>query len=663
MTVLDADEADRVVREVHDPLRIWQQLPPEISQRIIGFLPRNEVACTVRLVNKAAAALFRGPRYATVRLSQPVPPHAFLRRWDVPHAARCLTLKQRRQLLRLTARSGCIANLEVVIQRLGCPLTTSLLAAAASAEQKATCLWLRDHGCRWSEAVMRVAAATGNAPFCAWLIDAGCPFDERALTAAAAAGHAAVCELLVARGCTWHAVAASAAATGGHVDLLDWLLACRPASVGAAFESVLAAVATGCDFPTLQRLHAQLLSPAPPPHGGGNVHDDDDDWAPPPHPPPPSAFLHDHLRVRHVSAAIGSATPDWRAKVEWLLAQGFPLTVDCWRAAASRPDWLERLDWLQQKGLQLDVRAALAAARAGRVDALLYLMAQGVRLGGFESMLATEAAGSGHLYVLQALAERDVRWDVGVSLQHAAASGHTHVVKWLLETFAGGGADGPAGGDGGGGEGGGGGGGDGGEDAQRLMQEAATVAAGAGSLELLTWLYDRGCRFHEQTFAVAAEWGSEEMLEWLVDKGCPMGDSGEPYVRAAQIGDLATLRCLRSLGCPWDPRGATFTRAVAQGCSRRVLQWLHEQGCPVNWAAAWREALRPWRKEVEVVDWIRVQRRQAGLLTGPCLRLQQRLGLRMRLGLPEWCGCAAQLAADQVRRLRERLAALTSRRG
>ncbi|KXZ49369.1 hypothetical protein GPECTOR_22g963 [Gonium pectorale] len=100
----------------------WSQLLPELADKVVGYLDPNEMPI-FRLVNKAAAAQFRGPDHTTFRLSQPVPPHAFAAHWLAPGATRGLPLGRRRQLLCLTAASGVVANLEVAVRAAGCLLT------------------------------------------------------------------------------------------------------------------------------------------------------------------------------------------------------------------------------------------------------------------------------------------------------------------------------------------------------------------------------------------------------------------------------------------------------------------------------------------------------------------------------------------------------------
>ncbi|PNH12608.1 hypothetical protein TSOC_000457 [Tetrabaena socialis] len=97
-----------------DPSRVWL---PDLVPRFASFLTCNEVACILRLVNKAAAAQFSRPEDRTVRLSLPVPHREFARRWGGRDAVRSLTLARRRLLPCLTARSGSIANLKVLLAR------------------------------------------------------------------------------------------------------------------------------------------------------------------------------------------------------------------------------------------------------------------------------------------------------------------------------------------------------------------------------------------------------------------------------------------------------------------------------------------------------------------------------------------------------------------
>lgn len=93
---------------------------PHIITRVASFLPPNEVAASLRLVCKAFAKLLSS--YFHVRLSRPVPHHAFLWRWCSPTAMRPLALRQRLKLLCLVASSGCLDNLQAALEATGLDL-------------------------------------------------------------------------------------------------------------------------------------------------------------------------------------------------------------------------------------------------------------------------------------------------------------------------------------------------------------------------------------------------------------------------------------------------------------------------------------------------------------------------------------------------------------
>ncbi|KXZ55295.1 hypothetical protein GPECTOR_3g430 [Gonium pectorale] len=105
----------------------------------------------------------------------------------------------------------------------------------------------------------------------------------------------------------------------------------------------------------------------------------------------------------------------------------------------------------------------------------------------------------------------------------------------------------------------------------------------------MAWLRQRGCPWGCNAYSAAAKAGCEAALEWLVEQGCPMEESGQPYIKACRNGDMATLRCLRRLGVvPWGPVGRVFVRvamAVIDPVPLRQLRWLLQQGCPLDYKA------------------------------------------------------------------------------
>ncbi|KXZ49341.1 hypothetical protein GPECTOR_22g935 [Gonium pectorale] len=537
--------------------RVWPQLPPELVLRIAGFLPGNDVACGLRLVNKAAAELLSGPLHATVRLSQPVPPPAFAHRWAAPDSARDLSYRQRLQLLCLTAASGVITNLQVALAAAGCLPTRQVLDAAAAAGQLEVCEWLLlTGGCRADNGTLESAAAAGQRRACEWLL---------------AAGHAAVT-----------VKAAAAAARGGHLGLLRWLAEADPWGLLRQQQPlrrsqrlwVLVGAAEGCGLADLQALSrewqefepergreepaalaavAGQQGPEAAAAAGGAA-------GPAPVPPADEAVL--AVKVQLLAAAAGSLTPDWAAKVEWLEWLGCPRSALACEAAAARPDGAERIAWLRRRGHPADATAALAAARAGNLAALQHLLAEGVPIP------AAAAA-----------------WQ-------AAKAGALAVLAWLVETP--------------------------GVGAVALDAAVFGAAAASGDVGVMAWLRERGCSWAgagDATFARAAAGGSAVALEWLAARGCEMGRNGEALYQACARKDLATLGCLLRLGCPWGPPdgpGAVFVRAsrlmARFGCGGPLLRWLLAAGCPADWRAAEAAVRRlhtDWPGKEEVLQLLR----------------------------------------------------------
>ncbi|GLC39390.1 hypothetical protein PLESTM_000891500 [Pleodorina starrii] len=609
-----------------DPSRIWI---PQLVERFASLLPPNDVACSLRLVDKATAALFRHhhhhpqsppPHFVTVRLSRSVPHHAFARRWGHARALAPLTWRQRRQLLRLTVRSGSLPNLEILLDELDehCPLGPDVLEAAAGAGALAMCQALRRRGCPWSDGALRAAAAGGHQATCEWLLaTGGCPLpwsSEAALLAAARGGHSATCEWMLASGCRpWSSRAPGEAAAGGHVGLMDRLLAAAEAAAAAAppppggvdvdVGALLRGAAQGCSLATLQRLYDRYGRRVAGQHAAAAAACS---WG---------EFL--------IPAAVLSPTPDWQAKAEWLAGRVPPAYDEqevVTRVGRSvhlygRSDWRARLDWLRRRLTRAVghertdefVWAAVLAGNTAAADDLLPPPPPGD--GRVPPWVPAVAVGEGHLPMLHMLEARGHLPDPGM-LRAALRSGRLAVVRWVSERLerldAGLGQHQQ-------------------HQQQRPQQrqrqplglglspELFSAGASSGSVEVLEWLRGRGCPWDARTFAAAAGAGSEEALEWLAERGCPMGDDGAPYIQPAARGDLSVLRCLRRLGCPWSDssRGDTFNRcAAAVGddpvgrlCDRPVgLQWLLEQGCPVDWSRlsnSLRQQVVQWLREIQ----------------------------------------------------------------
>ncbi|KXZ50082.1 hypothetical protein GPECTOR_18g6 [Gonium pectorale] len=467
---------------------------PGIVERIAHFLPPNAVACSLRLVDKATAELLRRPDCTLTRLSQPVPYDAFVWQWGRPGAMHALTLAQRRKLLCLTATSGATANLAIAARAAGCRPTHQVAYDAGKAGQLGSVLMLEQLGCDVQDAVR--GAASG--------------------------GHLALCREL-----------------GGHADVVDWVLhssgqECEPDLPHA--WNLVASVAGSCSLDALQRFFSELIGPRAVDGGGG---------------------LEDELYQGWVlAAAAGSATPDWRAKVEWLESCGFPRSCDVCHVAVGRPDALERFGWLRRRGVSVcpagDACALAsmdAAARAGNLEAMDFLAGSWPAHSDFTGA-AEAAAEKGHLE----------RPSARGGLAGGDARGCMATPGLLDEELL---------------------------DEELLDEELLAAAAESGGVELLAWLWERGCAWDGRAVTAAASSGCTAALEWLAERGCPM-ESGAAFVWAAREADLATLNSLRRLGCPWGSVGDVFRAGFYGGLE--VLSWLVAAGFSVDWAEAEAEA-------------------------------------------------------------------------
>ncbi|PNH00963.1 hypothetical protein TSOC_013178 [Tetrabaena socialis] len=444
-------------------------------------LSPNEVACILRLVNKATAAQFGGLQDRTVRLSSPVPHHAFVRRWGGVGAMRSLTRKQRSQLPCLTARSGSIANLE------------ALLAGSDSFTRPL------------STQVFQAAAGAGRLEVCRWLKQQGCPSDNFSMTAVAEGGHQAVCEWLNANECPWSGDAATAAACGGHAGLVGWLLAREIAEAfhwwGFCRGKRLRAVHSGVDGGHRHAQHGRIFKGV-----GSGIRCRQ----------PPAGLA--------LQAACAEAVqqPDGRARLEWLRQRGYPLsTAVAVQAAGSGA--VGALELALDGGVTLaqgampssGQRAALmAAAQGGHVAVLQALHARAyISSAGQQDMVAYEAAWNGHLSVVTWLAETlgAVAVLSARLFSYGAKSGSMELLAWLHENGC------------------------------PWDHTVFVSAADAGCEEQLEWLaahvwLPHGGRSRENGGPYAAAACNDDLatLRCLRRLGCPLGPGGEAFMRALE---------------------------------------------------------------------------------------------------------------------------------
>ncbi|GLC53682.1 hypothetical protein PLESTB_000775900 [Pleodorina starrii] len=527
-----------------DGSRIWL---PGIVACIAHHLPANEVASTLRLIDKTTSQQFA---HKTLRLSLPSPIHVFRERWGRPGAFRSLSHTQRLQLLRLTAASGSVANLEVALVSAGLDLQCELLEAAAAAGQLDMCKVLRARGCLWGDS----------------------------LSAAAKAGHRHVCEWMLASGCRVDSYVVCSAAWGGQEDLTQWLLTelqGRPNDdVYDLCRSLLEAAAKYLSLAALQRLWQQLMAGR---HGSERQQQLEQ--------------LDEEDRGLILAAAAGSTTPDWQAKVEWMEGLGYPRTARACESAVRAGDGdavVARLQWLHGRGYPLEAAVADAAVNLGNLATLRFLVEQAGLRPTNDQFPVTEAAALGHLAVLQYLHASGLPVNTRSVAEEAARAGHLPLVAWVVEGLG----VAPA------------------VDAASLLD----CAAASGNLELMTWLHVRGWAMGRRAIPNGAASGCEEALEWLVERGCPFPLDGGAYLGAARKGDLAMLRCLHRLGCPWGRPGELLEYCICNEVSVAVLQCLLDLGCPeMDWDAAVK-LVEGWREQRErhtaLLAWLGEQQRR-----------------------------------------------------
>jgi hypothetical protein len=135
-----------------------------------------------------------------------------------------------------------------------------------------------------------------------------------------------------------------------------------------------------------------------------------------------------------------------------------------------------------------------------------------------------------------------------------------------------------------------------------LNEEASCAAAARhGHLHILEGLHAQGaCSVTVPVLCQAVSGGHFEIVTWLRQRGCAWH---EDAIRAAACnGDLPMLQFLRAQGCEWG-QGACLG-ATAYG-RLEVLQYLVEHGCPIDVKecieAAYRQpAFREFRKTLQL---------------------------------------------------------------
>ncbi|PNW77254.1 hypothetical protein CHLRE_10g428706v5 [Chlamydomonas reinhardtii] len=416
-----------------DPSRVWT---PVVVRCIASFLPPNEVACSLRLVDSATAAQFAAPAHATVTLSQPVPHHAFAAHWTRPDAFAALSRLDRQVLLRNTARSGCVDNLCLALDLIpDWNVNVDLVLDAATGGSLACAQLAKERGhVVIGHPSLKAAARAGSRELCEWLLRERLAHDRRALPGwAARGGHEALMEHFITA--TANCCDALGVDDVPNTELLEGAAHGLPlpalqrlyrrqfggciggGAAGPGEREGMEAAAEregtrrgSCDLAADESAAAAAAAGGGGggggggPGGRGGCRDGrggefawayggrgcggggrgGSGWG-------PRVEVCEELQclAALLAAAAGSPTPDWLDKLTWLEAQlprggaegrrrlGPKVRLAVMRAAAEAP-WGAgaRLRWLHQSGYEMEEELLIKASRAlrGNLDALDYCL-------------------------------------------------------------------------------------------------------------------------------------------------------------------------------------------------------------------------------------------------------------------------------------------------
>ncbi len=417
-------------------------LPDNCIEQVVELLPANEVACTLRLVTRGTADKLDKPEHITVNIKtynekfdyvpSIAPSHAVAARWGAPGAARGLTLKQRKELLFCMARSGGdYAAVSRLAEALGCRVDTGVLTAAAGGGHVGLCTQLLEQLLpsleedEQNSAVVAAAAAGGHLEVVQLLAEAGLDIvmsecDSAAadpMASAAIGGHLHICEWLAENG--WDPEGAEdafdAAAEQGQWEAAAYIRSLAEKSIGSFTHCY---VAYGCSLEALKtlRVRESTVGGRSSAHGSGTggssggrggrtsqqeqqQHGGAQAWV---------QQLSEHDQGMLLAYAAASPTPDWQAKVEWVLEQGvapdlssyIPTEVFLWKCG----DVLPRLEWLERRGIRVDRHKMAVLFCMHATPKRLPLLQQLLSEGRGDYVGVTKLADRGQLELLRVLA-------------------------------------------------------------------------------------------------------------------------------------------------------------------------------------------------------------------------------------------------------------------
>ncbi|KAG2490383.1 hypothetical protein HYH03_011184 [Edaphochlamys debaryana] len=314
----------------------------------------------------------------------------------------------------------------------------------------------------------------------------------------------------------------------------------------------------------------------------------------------------DRLR-QYPHAALTSPTGDWEAKTQYALDAGRRRLsqlsyIHLMSSKLPVINILERCAWLRQRGFQPGPQALQCAVSAGHAGAVEWLLGQGVATGSPGSLApqVRDAAASGHLEVLQALARAGCNLDSWDFARPAARGGRLPVIVWAHESLPG--------------------------FAAHLTDVSGEIlfeaGAASGSVETMRWLHARGCHAGGCAWAAAVRSGCEAALELLGELGCPRlaHTHADVYDEVVQRGEWGMLPALHRLDLESSP--GFLNQSIKRRAPLHWVQWLAEsmteRGVRVDWAKALEKAAcargRSDDEQWDLMQWVqRMQIERDGL--------------------------------------------------
>jgi hypothetical protein len=133
--------------------------------------------------------------------------------------------RERTQIIDVAAKSGQFECLEYLHREVGCPITATTCAAAATGGYLNILLYAHQAGATWNASACQAAAAGGHLHCLTFLHQSGCLWDWHTCEAAAFRGHLSCLEYAHERGCAWTDAATISAARNGQLAVLQYALA------------------------------------------------------------------------------------------------------------------------------------------------------------------------------------------------------------------------------------------------------------------------------------------------------------------------------------------------------------------------------------------------------------------------------------------------------